>query len=526
MPLPSGGTWPPPALTPVHTKMAEWSAWYSGDPDCLAAVYGGRAGNEDTTGFFASERGGFRGRVRRTLERWFWGTQPSGAQPRTKLHVPLASDIAMTSANLLFSEPVAITSDHAKTNARLEELIEDGGLQPTLLEGAELCSALGGVYLRVCWDEQLAAYPWLSAVHADAAVPEYSWGGWLSAVTFWRIVADDGQKVIRHLERHELGRILHGLYEGDRDDLGRPVPLTESPDTAGLAELVNADSAIETGIDMLTASYVPNIKPNRIWRSVPAAGHLGRSDLQGIEPFLDSLDEVYSSWKRDIRIGVGRIMVPSSYLESQGRGKGATFDIDREVFQTLNVLEGESGGMQITAQQFAIRVEEHQRTAQDWVSQAVRAAGYSVQTFGEQGDTAVTATEVVARERRSYTTRGRKIGYWGRGLGAALEALLAIDAVKFRSGVQVERPKLEWPDGVANDPKALAETLNQLQQAAAASTYIKVKMLHPDWEEPDVLEEVDRIKQENGIGEPVADPLAVPPTEPFAVAPDDVPPTE
>jgi A118 family predicted phage portal protein len=519
MPLPSGGAWPPPALAPVHTKLAEWSAWYSGEPDALAAIYGGQTGAGDTTGFFASERGGVRGRVRRAVERWFWGTQPTAEQPRTKLHVPLASDIAATSATLVFPEPITITTDDDTTNKRLEELAEYG-LHSTLIEGAELCGGLGGVYPRVCWDPEVADGPWLSMVHADAAVPEYSWGGRLTAVTFWEILADDGQKVIRHLERHEKGAILHGLYEGDRDTLGHMIPLTEAPETADLAVQVNEMGAIETGIKLLKASYVPNMRPNRIWRNTPAAAHLGRSDLQGIESVLDALDEVYSSWRRDIRIGVGRIFVPDTYLESQGRGKGALFDIDLEVLRGLNVMEEGQASMQLHAAQFEIRFEAHQRTAQDLMNHAVRGAGYSAQTFGEQGEVAMTATEAQVRKNRSDTTKGRKIAYWDMGLGDALHALLAIDKAKFNSRVTVARPRLEWPDGTVPDPKTLAETLNMLRQAQAASTQVLVAMLHPDWEDTEVQEEADRIQKE--VGEPIEDPLAVRP--PGADSDPDAPP--
>ena len=493
MPLPSGGIWPPPALAPIAPKLAEWSAWYSGDPDALAAVYGGQR-TEDTTGFFGSERGGWRATVGRKLERWFWGTRPTSAQPRTKLHVPLASDICVTSANLVFGEMVTITSEHGKTQDRIEQLVDSAGLHSTLLEGAELDAALGGVYLRVCWDrERQPDGPWLAPVHADAAVPEFRWGR-LTAVTFWRIVEQRDDTVIRHLERHEPGTILHGLYEGDCDELGHMIPLTEHEATAPLADQVTPQGAIPTGIPMLTASYVPNVRPNRIWRNNHAAAYLGRSDLQGIEPMLDGLDEVYSSWRRDIRLAKARLIVPKSYLVSMGRGQGATFDLEQELYEGIDAMS-EEGGMEIHPQQFLIRHEEHRATAADWLEQAVRGAGYSVQTFGGEGDVAVTATEVVARQERSYTTRTKKIGYWRMGLGDALAALLAIDAVVFTSGVQPERPMLEWPDGVATDPKALAETLALLEQAQAASTEIKVRMLHPDWEDDEVQEEVDRIKE-------------------------------
>lgn len=511
MPLPSGGAWPPPEIAPVHSKIAEWSAWYAGDPDALSAVYGG-ASTHDTTGFFASERGGWRAAVGKKIERWFWGTRTPASQPRSKLHVPLASDIAVTGANLLFAEPVSITSDDVATRDRLEVLAEEGALQSTLIEGAELSCALGGVYLRVCWDLQHRPEgPWLAPVHADAAIPEWRWG-MLTAATFWRVVADDGQTVVRHLERHEMGVIFHGLYEGTADDLGHMIPLAEHEATAPLAESVNADGAILTGIPFLTVEYVPNMRPNRIWRSQPSAAYLGRSDYQGVEPLLDRLDEVYSSWERDIRLAKARLIVPQFYIQSAGRGQGGMFDPDQELYEAVNALTG-GERLEIHPNQFAIRVDEHMRTSQDWTEKAVRGAGYSIQSFGERGDVAVTATEIVARQERSFTTRGRKIGYWRPGLGNALRALLAIDAHVFGSKVAVERPRIEWPDGVATDPKALAETLALYRQAQAASTEVMVRMLHPDWEDDEVTAEVAKIQDElDAGGSLVADPFEIQPT--------------
>ncbi|MFI6814440.1 hypothetical protein ACIBG7_18660 [Nonomuraea sp. NPDC050328] len=505
MPLPSGGTWPPPAIAPVLPKLAEWSAWYSSDPDALAAVYGGQQ-TSDSTGFFSSERGGWRASVGKKLERWFWGTRPSGAQPRTKMHVPLASDIAATSANLLYGEMINITSEDKPTQAYWDAIVEDGLLHSTLLESAELAAGLSGVFYRGCWDKK--ARPegsWIAAVHADAAIPEFRWGV-LTAVTFWRVLRDEDGIVLRHLERHEVGVIYHGLYQGSTDELGHQIPLTEHQATAHLAAVVNAAGAIPTGIDMLTVSYAPNILPNRIWRNVPAAAYLGRSDLQGIEPFLDGLDEVYSSWRRDIRLAKARLIVPREYLTNNGPGQGAGFDLDRELYEGIGSMS-EDGGLEISAQQFLIRHEEHRATAADWLEQAVRGAGYSVQTFGGEGDVAVTATEVVARQERSFTTRGKKIPYQQRAVRHILAVQAALDVAHFGKKINPEPPKLEWPDGVATDPKALAETLNLLHQAEAISTWIKVKTLHPDWDDPDVQEEVDRIEKAR---EAVEDPFALP----------------
>lgn len=502
MPLPMGGTWPPPELDSVRDKLAIWDAWYCGDPDGLSSIYGGQA-DAGRTGFFASERGGMRARVGRAVSRWFWGNPTPAGERRSKLHVPLASDIATAGSALLFSEPPKVIADDDATNKRLEELVDDG-LHGALLEAAELACALGGVYLRTVWDRDAYDAPWLDVHPASHAVPEWKWGR-LAAVTFWRVLEADGDTVIRHLERHEPGSILHGLYQGSRDELGVRIPLTDHPATAGIAEMLGAGGdSIPTGIKQLTATYVPNMRPNRIWRGIPAAAHLGRPDIAGAEPLLDALDEVYSSWMRDVHLGKARVIVPSAYLQANGPGQGATFDADREIYSELGILPRAGDAAMITPIQFAIRVTEHRETAQDLVEQILRTAGYSSQTFGEQGDAAVTATEVVARERQSFTTRNRKIVYWRPALAEAIETLLAIDRVVYGSPVTVARPEIEFGDSVSEDPQTVATTVELLRRAEAASTETLVKMQHPDWDDTQVKGEANKIRGESGRA--VSDP--------------------
>jgi A118 family predicted phage portal protein len=502
VPLPIGGKtpWPPHQLQPVQARMSTWSAWYSGDPDQLSSVYGGQVGNDPgNTGFFASQRGGYpRGGMAGFFQRMWWGRRTPQGEQRTKLHIPIAGDIAATSANLLFSEPPTITVEGARTQARLDKLTRR--LKTALLEAAEVQAALGGVYLRVCWDrEQRPDGPWISAVHADAAVPEWCYDA-LGAVTFWRIVDQDGDTVWRHLERHEPGTIAHGLYKGDTDTLGTRMALEDHPATADLAdEQLLPGDIVPTGVDgRLTAVYVPNMRPNRLWRASPAAAYLGRSDFAGIEPAMDSFDEVWSSWMRDIRLGKGRAVVPESYLESNGPGRGARWEADREVYETLNMLPQPGGPAQLEVVQFSIRVEEHSRTAAELLSRIISDAGYSLQSFGLDSATAATATEVNSRDRKSETTRGRKQEYWRPELAEILETLQLIDAAQFGSGITAEEPDIEWPDAAAQDPESVARTLQLLQAAEAASTRTKVQMLHPDWDEGQVDAEVDLIQGETG----------------------------
>jgi A118 family predicted phage portal protein len=439
------------------------------------------------------------------LARWFWGAPIPTGEKRTSLHVPLAGDIARTSSELLFSEPPKLIAAEGEkaTQAALDTLLETG-LHPALLEGGELASGLGGVYPRVVWDTAVSDRPWVGMVAADAAVPEFSYDR-LRAVTFWTVVHKDGRTVVRHLERHEPGVILHGLYQGTAGQLGKPLPLAAMPETADLLPV------IETGTRLLTASYIPNVRPARAWRHRPAARGLGQSDFAGIEPIFDALDEVYSSWMRDIRNGKGRVVVPASMLDSNGPGQGASFDAERNVFTGLNVMQRPGDTSKLDVVQFAIRVAEHRDTAHELMEVAVRQAGYSGATFGLDGDgSAATATEVKARQTRSLTTRGRKVLYWKPGTRDITAAWLGVMAGPlFRvPGLDLTPPTVEFPDGITESQSEIAGALALFATAEAMSTDVKVRAVHPDWDGDQVKAEVAAIHGERAMG-PLSDPADV-----------------
>lgn len=502
MPLPDteqaqSTEWPPKNLAGYFGKLSEWSAWYSGDPDELQDVYQ-RVGQRQVP-YPRVRPSQLSGGITGALARWFWGQPITTGEKRTKLHAPIAGDIASMSADLLFSEPPKLSLKDAKsksTQDRLDELVDDG-IHANLREGAEVAAALGGVYLRVMWDQEVRDKPWISPVHADAAVPDWSYDK-LRAVTFWRELGSDGNKRFRWLERHEKGSIFHAVFEGTDAKLGKRVPLTEFDVTAGLAPYLVDGDRIATGVDKLTAGYVPNMRPNRLWRSQPACAYCGRSDYAGVEGFMDALDETYTSLMRDVRLAKARLIAPASYLENKGPGKGAYFDLDRELYEAVQSMPDK--GLELQAHQFAIRIDEHERAAMLWLSRIFGGAGYSEQSFGLMGDVAITATEAKAKERRSYITRDQKILYWRPELADLLETLLLVDRNRFGSQVEPQKPMIEFGDAVSEDPKATAEILALFEQARAISTREKVKLRRPEWEDPEIDAEVKLIKQEQGMG--------------------------
>lgn len=505
MPLPENNTaWPPPEYRTALRRISEWSAWYGGDPEDLARTYGGTYANVRPSDRPSQYRGGMVGKV----ARWFWGQPTPLGERRTKLHLPIASDIAATSADLLFSEPVTLEAPEgaaAVLQDRLDELA--AAMHAPLLESAEVCAGLGGVFLRAVWDRDVDdTGPWLSPVHADAGVPEWRYGR-LVAATLWRVLADDGQRVVRHLERHEPGGIEHAVFEGSTENLGRRVPLTEFAETAPIAEALTDGDRIDTGIDLLTCQYIPNMRPNRLWRATPGACHLGRSDYAGSEPLMDALDEAWSSLMRDMKLAKARAIVASSMLQSAGVGQGAVFDDDREYFTAVDALQrsGDSLSAGIVLDQPKIRVEEHLAIAGELMGRIIGMAGYSGRTFGlADGGTSVTATEVDSRDRKSLITRDKKGLYWLPALRHMTRVLLALGNDQFGWAVPLdEPPTVRLADAVQPTLRERSEAAAMLRTAEAASTQTLVQIVHPDWDDEQVSDEVARILEERGV--PAAD---------------------
>ncbi|NIL64318.1 phage capsid protein [Salinispora arenicola] len=501
MPIPTGGAWPPSTHAPAYAAYRDWDAWYTGDPDRLRTVYLHRA--VTGTRLAPSDRvraSQYAGGVMGYLSRWLWGTPPPGGQRDGRLHVPLPADLAATAANLLLAEPPILTHEDSGVTTRLEQLQEDG-LNAVLLHAAEAASALGDVYLRPVIDRDI--YPdraLLAAVHADGALPVLRWGR-LIEVTFWSELERDDRTVIRLLEHHDVvtgvdgsraGRITYAVHEGTPDQLGRPLSLADHPAAHHLADLVDETGAQATGLDRLDVVRIPNTGPQRLWRTTPGLKYLGRSDFDGNEQSFDTADEVWTSWVRDIRLARARIMIPDYMLQSNGPGQGATWDADREVYSSINALPDQGQG--ITLSQFAIRHAEHKASLDEAVKIAMRHAGLSSQTLGDEGDVAVTATEVQARERMSFTTRGNRIQAWKPAIAEAVELLLAVERARLGgSRPDPVRPNVEFGDSVSESPETVARTLQLIEAAQAASADTKVRMLHPDWDDTQVRAEVARI---------------------------------
>jgi hypothetical protein len=358
--------------------------------------------------------------VRGAIARWFWG-QPDLGQQLTKLHVPIAADICQAGADLLFAEPATFTvKQDTATQDRLLELTDDT-FHGVVAEGAEIGGALGGHYLRVSWDKSIVPdKPFLTCVHADAAWPEFAYGR-LRAVTFWTRLPPDGSST-------PCGGTSSGTSSTRPATASSSTACTRAPRTTSArraAHRAPGDGAARPGRHRRQRHQHPVPRPRRRVLPEPAAAaevaqrprrrrNLGRSDLDGVEHLMDALDETYSSWMRDIRLGKGRVFVARSLLENNDPGKGAAFDLDQEVFAPLNMLQDPTARQRPADPGRAVRdpLPGAQATAtscsrRSCAPPATRRRRSGWTTGGKASN--MTATEVQAHERRSYLTRDRKI---------------------------------------------------------------------------------------------------------------------
>ena len=427
---------------------------------------------------------------------------------KAKIHVPLAADIVSVSADMLFCERPRFTiyDDAAEKNEstkqnRLDEIVRKNGIFNKLHEAAELAAACGDVFLKINYDREARDYPVLAVVSTEDALPEWRLGE-LACVHFFTVIRreKDGTRVWRLYERYERGKILSAVYMGDSGSLGQ--------EAAGMLEDLGLEAELALPVSLTAAVQVFNMKPSR----VRDGSDNGRSDFEGMRDQLDALDEAMSSWMRDIRLGKARMLVPAEYLrkrpESMFSGENKytwEFDEDVETLVALNIANDRD--MSITPSQFEIRAEQHAKTVETLIRNIISMCGYSPQTFGlDIVGSAESGTALQIREKKSYTTRGKKINYWDAPLEEILTAMLRLDRAIYRTaGIHdADRVQVEFPDVMTSDIGTVASAINMLHSAQAASVHTLVKMQHPEWSARQVQEETDMVMQEYGVASPDA----------------------
>lgn len=480
-----GMQWPPMDLE--RYKMKEHSTWYSGEAELLANFYF----DNDLQNYMMLNYG-------TKNNNKFWSRQIKN-NSQFFIHVPVANDIAETSSAFLFGETplIRFNSDSEgmkEAQSTLDKMLTDSGFFQRLVEGAEVASAIGGVYMKIAWDSEVSEYPIPVTVQCEQAFPTFKFGK-LVKVEFAYEVSNDGSTVYRLIERVEKGKITNELYKGSSDNLGSKVNLSECEATNGLAETV--DTA-----EVMTAFYIPNMLPNKLNRQSP----MGRSDYQGQETLMDALDEVFSAWMVDVQIARGKIHVPSGYVKELESGK-KSFNIDTMMYEELDV-DPTAMTDPVKATQFEIRSQQFEQTCLNLLDRIITSAGYSPQSFGLNiAGRAESGTALNVRERKSFATTSKKQSYWEPAIKSMVKTMCTIYnsflGGKLSNDLEVN---VEFMDSVSNNLTEVSTSVKTLADAKAISTDTKVRMVHPEWTNNQVQEEVERILNDESAGMPQDNP--------------------
>lgn len=478
--------WPPMDLE--RYKMKEHSTWYSGEAELLANFYF----DNDLQNYMNLNYG------TRNNNR-FWARQIKN-QSNFFIHVPVANDIAETSSSFLFGESPIIRfgsdSEGMKDNQKLlDDMLTKSGFFKRLVEAAEVASAIGGVFIKAAWDSELSEWPIPVIAQCEQAFPEFKFGK-LVKVSLVYEVSNDGSTVYRLEEKISKGKIENVLYKGSADKLGNKCSLTECEATKDL------EATVDTG-DVMTCVYIPNLLPNKLNRQ----SQMGRSDLHGIETLMDALDEVFSAWMVDVQIARGKIHVPSGYVKELGENGKTTFNIDTMMYEELDV-DPTSMTKVIEATQFEIRSAQFEQTCLNLLDRIITSAGYSPQSFGLNiAGRAESGTALNVRERKSFSTTNKKQSYWEDGLKDLIKAMCVIKQTflggNFTCDLDVN---IAFSDGISNNLSEVSNSVKTLSDAKAISTDTKVRMVHPEWTDEQVQEEVERILNDESAGMPMDDP--------------------
>lgn len=468
--------------------MKEHSTWYSGEAELLANFYF----DNDLQNYMQLNYG-----TRNNNK--FWGRQIKN-QSNFFIHVPVANDISETSSAFLFGESPIIRfdsdSEGMKDNQKqLDDMLTKSGFFQKIVEGAEIASAIGGVYIKVAWDSELSENPIPVVAQCEQAFPEFKFGK-LVKVTLVYEVSNDGSTVYRLAEIISKGKIENVLYKGSSDNLGSKANLGDCEATKGL------DETIETG-EAMTCVYVPNLLPNKLNRQSP----MGRSDYQGQETLMDALDEVFSAWMVDVQIARGKIHVPSGYVKELEGGK-KDFNIDTMMYEELDV-DPTAMTDPIKTTQFEIRSDQFEKTCLNLLDRIITSAGYSPQSFGLNiAGRAESGTALNVRERKSFATTNKKQSYWEPALKELVKAMCLIKQAYLGGSFtcDLDAINVEFSDGISNNMSEVSNSVKTLADAKAISTDTKVRMVHPEWTDEQVTEEVERILNDESVGTPMDNP--------------------
>ncbi len=425
-------------------------------------------------------------------------TQRGPEARETRIHVPVAAELALTAADFLFGSGIEVQAVDQELDEQLERA--RAKLAPLLTLAADRASGLGEVYFRLGWDDDEGT---VSRIDAAKVHPTWSYGRMTKAVVRHELPQFEG-KTWYHYETYVPGAIQHELYQlGTDGKENGPFPLARHPETWVLVLATEGIPQEDLAtLNLLSVALPEGLKTRLalvdVLNKEPRDDRVGgASDTDGNESLMATVDEAITSLQRDIRLGKARVIVDETMLSRSAELlKGMRFDTTAEIFAPL-MRSGIKDHDPLKAIQFDIRAEGHLMAARSAAHRVVSMAGYDPESLvTERSSLPESAAARRLREARSLRTTGSKGDRWIPKIREILQGLMVIDASLENRILPIPELDLELREAVSPDLAERAGTVAVLRAAKVMSLATSVRTLHPDWDEAKIDQEVEAIQAE------------------------------
>ena len=358
---------------------------------------------------------------------WHRILAPTVENPRNKRdleRMDTAKAICAELAGLVWSEQCEVhVSQGDGVEQPLEEFVHDvltkNGFWTKMQEHIEQVLALGGGAIKVWYDERRdsagnvvpgSGQIRLGFCQADQFVP-LEWDN--SQVTGGVFISREakGGYYYTRLEWHRWDGLTYWISnEAYRAEYKQPLPgMTENQDILGfrypLAEIypfLNAETPLQ-GLSASLFAYYRTAVANNIDDNSP----LGVSIYANAMSTLKALDICYDSFIREFRLGKKRIIVPSKCLRTvvdpETGEPRRYFDASDEAYEAL--YTDDSDALKIQDNSVELRIDEHERAINAFLSILCLQVGFSAGTFTfDRAQGLKTATEVISENSKTYKT--------------------------------------------------------------------------------------------------------------------------
>lgn len=329
------------------------------------------------------------------------------AQGQRVVHSGLPYSISSTKARVLFSSPVIVTVKEPEGTTtdqdRLDNILKLNTMDLKNKTGAKTESWSGCFAYKIIIKPDVD-YPIVKMfdkrkfeiLTIDNRIQE------IVFITHFK----DGNKLYEFHERYGFGFIKNDLFEVISHDDKKEVSLNTIDQTKDVEPL------IELKGEFVAAGFKPN---ETMW---------GRSDYQGQLSEFDALDEAWSGFVRDVRLGAAKAYIPENMQQRDQDGNLLKFN---EFNNNINMMANDmnpNNKNELKFQQADIRADEYKITLNQIKDNILENVGLAPVTLGRQTEVVDSGIARRDKEKPTIRTRSEMISLWKPFLESFYEKLL------------------------------------------------------------------------------------------------------